>query len=197
VRTLVDNAELRHASARSRGSVEFFRVPGAGGAPVRSDGWMIKPPGFDSTKKYPVLFTSTSRWGKRCKTRGAADSILAPHAPQQAAIIASVDTGTPPPRGRSWQIHLSEDRHSRDGRSNQSGARTRTPALYRLDAHRRLGLERRRFNDANLLFRSPDVYRMGMSVAPVTDLRYYDTIYTERCMGLPQPNAEDIVRRRR
>jgi dipeptidyl-peptidase-4 len=43
----------------------------------------------------------------------------------------------------------------------------------------------------NLLFRSPDVYRMGMSVAPVTDLRFYDTIYTERYMGLPQANAED------
>src|SRR5207237_3380001 len=43
----------------------------------------------------------------------------------------------------------------------------------------------------NLLFRSPDVYRMGMAVAPVTDLRFYDTIYTERYMGLPQANAED------
>ena len=43
----------------------------------------------------------------------------------------------------------------------------------------------------NLLFRSPDVYRMGMAVAPVTDLRFYDTIYTERYMGLPQQNAED------
>jgi dipeptidyl-peptidase-4 len=32
---------------------------------------------------------------------------------------------------------------------------------------------------------------MGMSVAPVTDLRFYDTIYTERYMGLPQANAED------
>jgi dipeptidyl-peptidase-4 len=43
----------------------------------------------------------------------------------------------------------------------------------------------------NLLFRSPDVYRMGMAVAPVTDLRFYDTIYTERYMGLPEENADD------
>jgi dipeptidyl-peptidase-4 len=42
----------------------------------------------------------------------------------------------------------------------------------------------------NLLFRSPDLYRAGMSVAPVPNQRYYDTIYQERYMGLPGDNAE-------
>ena len=46
----------------------------------------------------------------------------------------------------------------------------------------------------NLLFRSPEVYRMGMSVAPVSDQRYYDTIYQERYMGLPQENADGYRR---
>jgi len=46
----------------------------------------------------------------------------------------------------------------------------------------------------NLLFRSPDLYRMGMAVAPVSDLRYYDTIYQERYMGLPQENGDDYRR---
>ena len=41
----------------------------------------------------------------------------------------------------------------------------------------------------NLLFRSPDLYNVGMSVAPVPDMRLYDTIYQERYMGLPQENA--------
>jgi dipeptidyl-peptidase-4 len=35
---------------------------------------------------------------------------------------------------------------------------------------------------------------MGMAVAPVTDLHYYDTIYQERYMGLPQENEEDYKR---
>jgi hypothetical protein len=39
------------------------------------------------------------------------------------------------------------------------------------------------------MFRFPDIYKMGMAVAPVPDQRYYDTIYTERYMGLPQENA--------
>ena len=43
----------------------------------------------------------------------------------------------------------------------------------------------------NLLFRYPDLYRTGMAVAPVPDMRLYDTIYQERYMGLPQDNAED------
>jgi dipeptidyl-peptidase-4 len=42
----------------------------------------------------------------------------------------------------------------------------------------------------NLMFRSPDVYQAGMSVAPVPDQRLYDTIYQERYMGLPQENVE-------
>ena len=45
----------------------------------------------------------------------------------------------------------------------------------------------------NLLFRYPELYQTGMSVAPVPDQRLYDTIYQERYMGLPQENAEDYA----
>ena len=38
---------------------------------------------------------------------------------------------------------------------------------------------------------------MGMAVSPVTDLRYYDTIYQERYVGLPQENPEGYRRARR
>jgi dipeptidyl-peptidase-4 len=40
----------------------------------------------------------------------------------------------------------------------------------------------------NAMFRYPDIYAVGMSVAPVPDIRYYDTIYQERYMGRPQDN---------
>jgi dipeptidyl-peptidase-4 len=43
----------------------------------------------------------------------------------------------------------------------------------------------------NLMFRSPDVYKVGMAVAPVPDVHLYDTIYQERYMGLPQRNEQD------
>jgi dipeptidyl-peptidase-4 len=40
----------------------------------------------------------------------------------------------------------------------------------------------------NMLFRHPEIYQTGMSVAPVTNQRFYDTIYQERYMGLPTDN---------
>jgi dipeptidyl-peptidase-4 len=43
----------------------------------------------------------------------------------------------------------------------------------------------------NAMFRYSDIYKMGMAVAPAPDNRYYDTIYTERYMGLPKDNPED------
>ena len=45
-------------------------------------------------------------------------------------------------------------------------------------------------NTLNCMFRFPDVFKVGVSVAPVPDQRLYDTIYQERYMGLPQENAE-------
>jgi dipeptidyl-peptidase 4 len=45
-------------------------------------------------------------------------------------------------------------------------------------------------NTLNLMFRSPDLYKVGMAVAPVPDQRLYDTIYQERYMGLPQQNVD-------
>src|SRR6476659_8029004 len=44
-------------------------------------------------------------------------------------------------------------------------------------------------NTLNALFRFPDLYKVGVAVAPVPDQRLYDTIYQERYMGLPQENA--------
>jgi dipeptidyl-peptidase 4 len=44
------------------------------------------------------------------------------------------------------------------------------------------------------MFRYPDLYRVGVSVAPVPDQRLYDTIYQERYMGLPDSNADGYRR---
>jgi dipeptidyl-peptidase-4 len=43
----------------------------------------------------------------------------------------------------------------------------------------------------NAMFRYPDLYQVGMSVAPVPDIRYYDTIYQERYCGLPQDHPDE------
>jgi dipeptidyl-peptidase-4 len=45
-------------------------------------------------------------------------------------------------------------------------------------------------NTLNLMFRAPDLFRVGVAVAPVPDQKLYDTIYQERYMGLPIENTE-------
>ena len=194
VRTLVSNAELRaRVAALARGPAEFFRIHGGGEYDL--DAWMIKPPGFDSTKKYPVLFhvygepagqTVQDAWG-------GAQYLWHLMLAQQGYIVASVDNrGTPPPRGRAWRKSVYRKIGILATADQTAAARAVAQRPY-VDASRVgvWGWSGGGSMTLNLLFRSPDVYRMGMAVAPVTDLRFYDTIYTERYMGLPQDNAED------
>lgn len=197
VRTLVDNAELKaRVAALTRGPMEFFRVRGDGGAEGYDlDGWIIKPPGFDSTKKYPILFnvygepagqTVQDAWG-------GGQYLWHLMLAQEGYIVASVDNrGTPPPRGRAWRKSIYRKIGILATADQTAAAREISRRPY-VDPSRIgvWGWSGGGSMTLNLLFRSPDLYRMGMSVAPVTDLRYYDTIYTERYMGLPQANAED------
>ena len=46
----------------------------------------------------------------------------------------------------------------------------------------------------NAMFKFPDLYRAGVSVAPVANQRYYDTIYQERYMGIPSDNVEGFTK---
>jgi len=196
VRTLVDNRALKARVATiARGPLEFFRVRGGGAESYDLDGWMLKPPGFDSTKKYPVLFyvygepagqTVQDAWG-------GAQYLWHLMLAQEGYIVASVDNrGTPPPRGRAWRKSV----YRKIGvlaTADQTAAARQIARRPYVDSTRIgvWGWSGGGSMTLNLMFRSPDVYHMGMAVAPVTDLRFYDTIYTERYMGLPQDNAED------
>ena len=193
VRVLQDNAELRtRVSALEQGPREFFRVDIGNG--VQLDGWMLKPPGFDQSKKYPVLFyvygepasqTVTDSWG-------GATYLWHLMLSQMGYVVVSLDNrGTPAPRGRAWRKAI----YNKLGEINSADQAAAAQAIARwpfVDASR-LGIWGWSGGGAttlNSLFRTPDVFRMGMAVSPVTDLRFYDSIYQERYMGLPQQNAE-------
>jgi dipeptidyl-peptidase 4 len=193
VRTLQPNLRQRAAvKALRRGPVEFFRADGGDGQQL--DAWMMKPPDFDSTRRYPVLFYVYGEpAGQTVLDDWAGPSYLW-HLmlTQQGYIVASVDNrGTPAPRGRAW-------RHSVYGQigvlaSAEQAAAARAIAARPYVDSTRIGVWGWSGGGSmtlNLMFRSPELYRVGMSVAPVTDQRYYDTIYQERYMGLPQENPE-------
>ncbi|MGH7495388.1 MAG: S9 family peptidase [bacterium] len=191
VRELASNKVLHaRTNALKQQPAEFFRVNIGGG--VELDGWMIKPPDFDPAQRYPVLFhvygepagqTVLDRWGSRNKLWHL---MLA----QQGYIVMSVDNrGTPAPRGREWRKCI----YGRIGilASQDQAAACRAIRQWPFVDSTRIaiwGWSGGGSMTLNMLFRYPDLYHTGMSVAPVSSQFYYDTIYQERYMGLPKDN---------
>jgi dipeptidyl-peptidase-4 len=194
VRTILDNREAADRLSRLKPvKHEFFRVKIEEG--VELDGWMIKPPGFDPQKRYPVLFHVYGEpWGQTVlDSWGGVNQLWHQMLAQQGYIIVSVDNrGTPAPRGRAWRksiYRLMGIRNSLD-QANAARAIAKWPFV---DATRVgvWGWSGGGSSTLNAMFRYPDLYQVGMSVAPVPDIRYYDTIYQERYCGLPQDHPDE------
>lgn len=175
-----------------RRPAEFFRVEADG---VAFDGWMMTPPDFDPARRYPVLFYVYGEPGDQTVLDQWRRGTYRWHLmlTQQGYVVASVDNrGTPAPRGRAWRKAIYGQVGVRNSRDQAAAAAALLRARPYLDPARVgvWGWSGGGSMTLNLLFRSPDLYRVGMAVAPVGDQRYYDTIYQERYMGLPQENAE-------
>jgi dipeptidyl-peptidase-4 len=190
VRTLVANQRLRDRLARlTRGTAEQVSVDAGDG--LKLDGWVMKPPGFDSTKKYPVLFHVYGEpAGQTALDQWDPDYLWDLMLTQQGYVVATVDNrGTPSPRGRAFRKAIYKKIGLVNSADQAAGARTirRWPWV---DSTRIAvwGWSGGGSTTLNLMFRYPELYQTGMSVAPVPDERLYDTIYQERYMGLPQEN---------
>jgi dipeptidyl-peptidase-4 len=175
-----------------RNRAVFFRIDIGG---VSVDAWCIKPPDFDPAKKYPLFIhvygepagqTVQDRWGGNSYLWHL---MLA----QQGYIIASFDSrGTPAPRGRAWrkavyrQIGILAS-------ADQAAAVRAVLSLWHFVDPDRVGIWGWSGGGSmtlNAMFRYPELYKTGISVAAVPDQRLYDSIYQERYMGLPKDNAE-------
>jgi dipeptidyl-peptidase-4 len=195
VRVMEDNAALQSAIDKiKKGPQEFFRIDIGEG--VALDGWMLKPPGFDPNKKYPVLFYAYGEPAAQTVIDLWDDTNYLWHTmlSQQGYIVVSVDNrGTPAPRGRAWRKAI----YRKNGVVNSADQANAVKAIIAkmpyVDASRVgiWGWSGGGVSTLNAMFRYPDIYKMGMAVAPVPDQRFYDTIYTERYMGMPQENAAD------
>jgi dipeptidyl-peptidase 4 len=194
VRLLAGNAAL-HAKVEglARRRVEYFRLPIGGGVDV--DGWRILPPGFDPAKKYPLLVyvygepagqTVQDSWGG---TTYLWHLMLA----QQGYIVASFDNhGTPAPRGRAWRKSIYRQIGILASADQAAATRAALDAWPFADRERVgvWGWSGGGSMTLNAMFRYPDLYKTGISVASVPVQRLYDSIYQERYMGLPKDNEE-------
>lgn len=194
VRVLQDNSGMRgKVAALKKYPVEFFSTVIEGG--IRLDGWCMKPPDFDKNKKYPVLFYVYGEpWNQTVLDRWFGNTYLW-HLmlAQRGYIIMSVDNrGTPAPRGREWRKCIYGQVGILASADQAAAVRAVIGQRPYVDA-RRIGIWGWSGGGSmtlNALFRCPDLYRTGIAVAPVTDQRYYDSIYQERYMGLPDQNKE-------
>ncbi|HEU4389883.1 MAG TPA: DPP IV N-terminal domain-containing protein [Blastocatellia bacterium] len=194
LRTLIDNKELAERFEKLEPcQQEFFKVDVGDGTQL--DGWIIKPPGFNPRKRYPVLFhvygepwgqTVLDAWTGRTRIW---HTMLA----QQGYIVMSVDNrGTPAPRGRAWRKAI----YRRIGilTSTDQANAARAIAKWPFIDPARIGIwgwSGGGSSSLNAIFRYPDVYHVAMAVAPVPDIRYYDSIYQERYSGLPQDHPDE------
>jgi dipeptidyl-peptidase-4 len=111
---------------------------------------------------------------------------------QQGYLVISVDNrGTPAPRGRAWRKII----YRKMGivNSGDQAAAAKAIAKWPFVDPTRIGIwgwSGGGSSTLNAMFRYPDVYAVGMSVAPVPDLQYYDTIYQERYCGLPKDHPQ-------
>jgi dipeptidyl-peptidase-4 len=192
-RTLEDNAALQaKLKTTFPQTIEFLKVDVGGGLVL--DGWMIKPDDFDATKKYPVLVfvygepaaqTVADHWGGE-------QELFHRYIAKEGYVVVSVDNrGTPAPRGREWRKIIYGSVGVLSSKEQAAALKALESKYPFLDSSRVAvwGWSGGGTNTLNLMFRSPDLYKVGMSVAPVPDQRLYDTIYQERYMGLPKENA--------
>ncbi|MEX1186074.1 MAG: S9 family peptidase [Gemmatimonadaceae bacterium] len=193
VRTLVTNDTLRTRVARlGLSRVTFLRIPSADGATML-DAYRIVPPQFDSTRKHPVLMyvyggpaspTVGDAWGS---SRFLWHQMLA----QKGYVVVSVDNRGAAMRGRNFR-KMTQYRVGTLESDDQIAAARWIGRQSWGDASR-IGIWGWSGGGTMTLLsttRGGNVFKTGLSVAPVTDWSLYDTIYTERYMWTPEGNPE-------
>ena len=172
-------------------TLEKFKIKTVDG--IEMDGIMAKPNDFDPSKKYPVYFyvygEPASATAKDVPTF---DNFISQLIPEGYIGITMDNRGTPAPKGREWRKSIYRKVGVINSHDQAMAAREILKWNFidtsRVAVH---GWSGGGAMTLNLLFRYPEIYKTGIAVSAVTDQHFYDNIYTERYMGLPEENAED------
>jgi len=194
IRTFQTNADLKaKVSPILCGRTELFQVDIGDG--VKLDGWLIKPSHFDESKKYPLILNV---YGEPASTTvndswsGTGRILLAALA-DDGYLVGSFDNrGTPAPKGRAWRKIVYGSIGVLASKEQSAAVRALAASRSYVDLERVgvFGWSGGGSMTLNLMFRSPDLFKVGVAGAPVPDETLYDSIYQERYMGLPDKNAQ-------
>lgn len=196
ISTLVDNKELRQkATEAGFGKREAFSFTTSEG--IELNGWMVKPADFDPSKKYPVIMHQYSGPGSQQVVNswsagsmgqgGAFDYYLA----QQGFILVCVDGRGTGGRGSEFEKCTYQrlgDLESKD----QVEAALYLGTLPYVDKGR-IGIWGWSYGGFNTLMSMSEgrgVFKAGVAIAPPTNWKFYDSVYTERYMRTPKENPD-------
>jgi dipeptidyl-peptidase 4 len=192
LKVLEDNKPLKEKYENlGLGSKEFIKVDIG---EVVLDAWMLKPKDFDSTKKYPLLiYVYGEPAGSTVQDSWMNGDLWHHYMADQGYVVVSIDNrGTKTPRGREWRKSI----YGQIGilaSYDQKDALTKILDTYDFIDSSRVGMwgwSGGGQMTLNCMFRFPELYKVGLALAFVSDQRLYDATYQERYMGLLQDNSE-------
>ena len=194
VKTLEDNAKLRQKlTDYNLGKLEFINFKTAEGVELNAS--VLKPANFDASKKYPVLMYVYGGPGSQTVRDDAGGGIAFTNylwhqlLAEQGYIVVSVDNRGTGARGAQFKKSTYANLGKLETDDQAASARYLATLPYVDKA--RIGIWGWSFGGymtALALTKNADLFKMGISVAPVTNWRYYDTVYTERFLKTPQEN---------
>ncbi|MFL5730708.1 MAG: S9 family peptidase [Cytophagaceae bacterium] len=191
VKELINNSALQSRIDLYRtGKVEFFEFKTPDN--VSLNGWMIKPAGFDASKKYPVMLTVYGGPGSQSVTNEweGMNYFWYQMLAQKGYVIVSVDNRGTGGRGADFK-KMTQNQLGKIETQDMINAASYLGSLPYIDKSR-IGIFGWSFGgymSSLALTVGADYFKTAIAVAPVISWRFYDTIYTERFLGLPSENA--------
>lgn len=192
IRDLETNAELQKTISQldiSKKEFGTFKTLGN----VDLNYWVIKPKNFDATKKYPAMFMIYGGPGRNTVTNSwdGANYFWHQMLAQEDYVIISVDPRGTMFRGREF-MHSTYMELGKLETEDMIEAAKYFGAQDYIDKDRlgMMGWSYGGFMSSLAMTKGADYFELGIAVAPVTNWRYYDTIYTERFMRTPQENPK-------
>ncbi|OFX56568.1 MAG: peptidase S9 [Bacteroidetes bacterium GWB2_41_8] len=189
LRTLEDNQPLKKlVSEYSISKKEFFSFKTS--ESVELNGWMLKPANFDATKKYPVLMTQYSGPNSQ-EVIDEWEVGWHNYMAQEGFLIVCVDPRGTGARGEEFR-KLTYQQLGKYESDDQVEAARYLGTLPYVDKNNIAiwGWSYGGFMAALCMEKGADVFKAGISVAPVTNWRFYDSVYTERYMRTPKENPD-------
>ena len=186
-----NNEQLKKLEADNFVTKEFFTIPNEAGDQMNA--WIMKPKNFDPNKKYPLFMYQYSGPGSQSVTNSwdAGNGLWFNHLVQKGYIVACVDGRGTGFKGTKFKKVTYMNLGKYEIEDQIAAAKWFGMQSY-IDKDR-IGIFGWSFGGymASLaLTKGADVFKTGIAVAPVTNWRYYDTVYTERFMRTPQENAK-------